>query len=102
MRSHPLLFYRLSVSTEGPETRQHRHFARHRPHGEVAHPGLRIPGEAAFTFAVTLFSTRAFLALRMLKFMHFLTFIIHDLMQSLGEVVSLPTVAVHELLTSPL
>lgn len=34
-----------SVVTEGPETRQHRDAARHRPHGQVAHTGLRVPGE---------------------------------------------------------
>lgn len=40
-----LLCFAPSVVTEGFETRQHRDAARYRPHGQVAHTGVRVPGE---------------------------------------------------------
>lgn len=46
-RSSRLFRCLRSVATEGPQTRQHRHAARHRPHRQEPHARLRVPGGTA-------------------------------------------------------
>lgn len=57
-----------SVVTEGPEARQHRDAARHRPHRQVAHTGVRVPGESNKASASTVCMTHTFYCWKWIDF----------------------------------
>lgn len=50
-----LCFLSSSVTTEEPETRQHRHTARHHPHRTLPHSGVWVSCEYIMHFSVQLF-----------------------------------------------
>lgn len=62
-----------SVVTEGPETCQHRDAARYRPHRQVTHAGVRVPGETFKSTASTCCMTRTLfciICIQMLKYIY--------------------------------
>ena len=73
-----------SIVTEGPETCQHCDAARHRPHRQVAHTGLRVPGETNKTSPLTSCMTHVLFCAQMLKWNVFYIMIIHEPLRSRG------------------
>ena len=59
-----------SVVTEGPETCQHRDPARYRPHRQVTHPGVWVPGETFRSTAPTSCTAQTLFCSQMLKYIY--------------------------------
>lgn len=45
VKNHPDFCLSSSVITEGLKARQHRHASWHRPHRQITHAGVRVPGQ---------------------------------------------------------